>query len=257
MVEAASGYDRLRQLTEADRVLPADVIAQLESWLAERLTRKPLAQIIGWCGFYGLRLRVGPEVLCPRPETELLVDLLLAEHPAGPDPTRMVDLGTGSGAIALALAAQRPDLHLVGTDRSPEALAIARDNARTLGVAIEWRLGDWCDALRPDETGTFQAIVSNPPYIPQAVWENLEPEVRDHEPFGALVGGDDGLAPYRIIPAQAWPFLRPGGLLAVEHGQGQSEDVQTLFRLAGYDAVTAIPDYAGIARIVHGRKPLA
>jgi release factor glutamine methyltransferase len=255
MIEAASGYDRLRQLTEADSPLPAEVVAKLESWLAARLTRKPLAQIIGWCGFYGLRLQVGPDVLCPRPETELLVDLVRDSLPIRSEPSWVADLGTGSGAIVLALASQRPDLRLVGIDRSPEALAVARQNAIALGLTIDWRQGDWCAPLQEAEQGLFQAIVSNPPYIPHADWLQLEPEVRDHEPVAALVGGTDGLDPYRILPQQAWAFLAPGGLLAVEHGRGQGSAIQLLCREAGYTDVGQIHDYAGIDRIVHGRKP--
>jgi release factor glutamine methyltransferase len=254
MVEAASGYDRLRQLTEADAPLPPAVAATLEGWLAERVTRKPLAQIIGWSGFYGLRLTVGPDVLCPRPETELLVDRVLETLSSGNEPVWVADLGTGSGAIALALASQRPTMQVIGIDRSASALATARKNAVALGLQVDWRLGDWCGALTEAEKGQFQAIVSNPPYIPQAVWEGLEPEVRCHEPIGALVGGDDGLDPYRVIPGQARAFLKPGGLLAVEHGQGQGEAIQALFVAAGYTEVGQILDYAGIDRIVHGRK---
>jgi release factor glutamine methyltransferase len=254
MVEAASGYDRLRQMTEADQPLPASVATTLETWLGERLTRKPLAQIIGWSGFYGLRLMVTPHVLCPRPETELLVDLVRDRLPTQAAPGLVADLGTGSGAIALALASVRPDLSIIGIDRSPEALAVARRNADNLGLKVDWRLGDWCAPLRETEKGHFQAIVSNPPYIPHADWEQLEPEVREHEPIGALVGGTDGLDPYRILPQQAWDFLAPGALLAVEHGQGQGEAIQALFRSAGYVEVGQIHDYAGIDRIVHGRK---
>jgi release factor glutamine methyltransferase len=255
MIEAASGYDRLRQLTAADQPLPAAVAARLEGWLAERLKRKPLAQIIGWSGFYGLRLHVGADVLCPRPETELLVDWALQALAERAEPTWVADLGTGSGAIALALAANRPHFKVVAIDRSAEALTVARQNAETLGLAVDWRLGDWCAPLRDPEKGRFQAIVSNPPYIPLAVWAELAPEVKDHEPVGALVGGDDGLDPYRLLPAQVWPFLAPGGFFAVEHGQGQGEAIQALFREAGYGEVGQILDYAGIDRIVHGRKP--
>ncbi|MBC7541524.1 MAG: peptide chain release factor N(5)-glutamine methyltransferase [Candidatus Sericytochromatia bacterium] len=257
MIETASGLDRLRQLAYADEPLSEAVVTQLTAWLAERLTRKPLAQILGWTVFYGLRFTVTPDVLCPRPETELLVECISDRIPATGQPQRVVDLGTGSGAIAIALAHSRPDCALVAIDRSVEALAVARKNGVALGVAIDWRQGDWCGALRPDEAGTFAAIVSNPPYIPEVVWQGLAPEVKDHEPTGALVGGQDGLDPYRIIPAQAWTYLIAGGWLAVEHGQGQGVAIKTLFEAAGYVAVEQQLDYAGIDRIVVGCKPAA
>lgn len=251
LIQAATGLDRLRQMTQPERPLAPAEAAQLAQWLPKRLSRQPLSQILGTCEFYGLPFTVGPDVLCPRPETEMLVELVLTDVGKG---GRVLDLGTGSGAIAIAIAAKRPDLSLVAIDRSEAALAVARQNGERLGVTIEWRLGDWTAPLQPAERSSFAAVVSNPPYIPEADWRVLEPEVRDHEPKGALVGGADGLAPYRELPALVWPFLIPGGLFAVELGQGQAPAVGDLFRMAGYRNVQALPDLAGIERVVLGRK---
>lgn len=252
LIQAATGLDRLRQMTQPERPLAVAEAALLAQWLPKRLRRQPLSQILGSCEFYGLPFTVGPDVLCPRPETEMLVELVLANVGKG---GRVLDLGTGSGAIAIAIAAKRPDLSLVAIDRSEAALAVARQNGERLGVTVDWRLGDWTSPLQPAERGSFAAVVSNPPYIPEADWRVLEPEVRDHEPKGALVGGVDGLAPYRELPALVWPFLIPDGLFAVELGQGQAPAVSELFRMAGYRDVQALPDLAGIERVVLGRKP--
>ena len=219
----------------------------IDSSPARRRAGEPVSYITGWREFYGVALRVTPEVLIPRPETELLVELAL-ERISPDEPGRVLELGTGSGAIAIALANERPGLAIVATDVSETALALARRNAREHGAEIDFVLSDWFEALGPAQ---FDLIVSNPPYVP-AEDAHLEREDLRFEPRLALVGGDDGLACIREIAARAQNRLRPGGSLLVEHGYDQGDRCVELLRALGYTRVTDSHDLAGWPRVSAG-----
>jgi len=218
----------------------------------KRTARMPLAYIVGRREFYSLDLEVTHAVLIPRPETETLVAAALThmdERPA----SRVIDLGTGSGAMAIAIAANAPHSQIVATDVSAEAIAVATRNAIRLGFAsrIEFRRADcWTAIASGDALGCFDLIVSNPPYIFDAGIAVLAPEVRDYEPRTALAGGPDGLDFYRRIALNATGHLTPGGALIVEVGAGQAIEVAAIFRNAGLGNITTINDLAGIPRVV-------
>ncbi len=210
-----------------------------------RAAGEPLAYLAGRKEFFGLDLAVDARVLVPRPETETLVEWALELLAPLPSP-RVVDLGTGSGAIALAIKSRRPDAHVLATDRSAEALEVARANARALGQLLEWRQANWLDGL--DER--FDLIVSNPPYVAAG-----DPHLAAlaHEPVQALVAGPDGLDDLRTIAAQARARLRPSGWLLLEHGYDQAAAVRELLATAGFSQVASRRDLAGIERCSGGR----
>lgn len=222
--------------------------------LAQALTRaiagEPLTRIAGRRSFFGRDFRVTPDVLDPRPETELLVEEML-KRLAGLHAPHILDLGTGSGAILLSLLAALPDATGVAVDLSAEALAVAEDNANRLGVAsrVRSQQGD----LFADLTGPFDAILSNPPYIPAGELATLEPAVRNYDPWLALDGGADGLDFYRRIAREVRAFLRPSGWLGLEVGAGQAEAVLALLDAAGLTALSVRHDLSGHARHVFGR----
>jgi release factor glutamine methyltransferase len=241
------------------RLDPAGAVPEL---LAERYgdavrrraRREPLQRILGWEEFLGLRVRLTDAVLVPRPETEALVEWALALLPApGGRRLRAVDLGTGSGCIACALAAERPDLDVVAIDVSPAAAAVARENAIALGLAARIRVvaADLLDGVR--DLGA-DLIVSNPPYLPTGLVPELPPEVRTHEPVVALDGGADGLALIRRIAAIAHRALRASGVLVVETAGGaQATAAAALLREADFVQVAVRADLAGVDRFVAGR----
>jgi len=241
------------------RLDPAGAVPEL---LAERYgdavrrraRREPLQRILGWEEFRGLRVRLTDAVLVPRPETEALVEWALALLPArGGRRLRAVDLGTGSGCIACALAAERPDLDVVAIDVSPAAAAVARENAIALGLAARIRVvaADLLDGVR--DLGA-DLIVSNPPYLPTGLVPELPPEVRTHEPVVALDGGADGLALIRRIAAIAHRALRASGVLVVETAGGaQATAAAALLRTADFAQVAVRADLAGVDRFVAGR----
>jgi len=241
------------------RLDPAGAVPEL---LAERYgdavrrraRREPLQRILGWEEFRGLRVRLTDAVLVPRPETEALVEWALALLPApGGRRLRAVDLGTGSGCIACALAAERPDLDVVAIDVSPAAAAVARENAIALGLAARIRVvaADLLDGVR--DLGA-DLIVSNPPYLPTGLVPELPPEVRTHEPVVALDGGADGLALIRRIAAIAHRALRASGVLVVETAGGaQATATAALLRKADFAQVAVRADLAGVDRFVAGR----
>jgi release factor glutamine methyltransferase len=252
LVEAAAGATRADILAEPRRALSADQIAALEAYLVRRERREPVSHILGAKGFWKIMLRVTPAVLTPRPDTETILDVVLplfAEHEA----FNVLDLGVGSGAVFLAILAERPAARGLGVDVSEEAIAVARDNAANLGLAGRAALmrGDWTAGL---DGGQFDLVVSNPPYIPTAEIATLAPEVRDHEPRLALDGGPDGLDAYRELAPQILRVLAPGGRFAVEIGPEQAGAVETLFRDAGAEALSVTKDLADRERVVSGRK---
>lgn len=212
---------------------------------------EPMAYLRGEQGFHGLVLRSDPRALAPRPDTETLVDWALGLLAGLPPDARAIDLGTGSGAIALALLHAAPGLRLTATDASEAALSLARENAQRLGLSLRFAAGAWLAAV-PGER--FELILSNPPYI--AAGDPHLAALR-HEPLSALVSGADGLDDIRAIVAQAPGALTPGGWLLLEHGHDQAEAVQALLRAAGFEAVGGRTDLAGIVRCSGGRWPAA
>jgi len=249
----ALGLDHARLAAESDRELSDQEIGALAALAARRLKREPVARILGRKEFWGLGLRITEATLVPRPETETLVETALAAIDSeGPRnrALRIADLGTGSGALLLALLHELPNASGIGTDVSREALAAAADNASRLGLAAraEFATGDFGAALE----GRFDLVVSNPPYVASGDIGTLDPEVR-HDPQCALDGGADGLDGYRTIAAQARRLLKPSGHLVVELGAGQELAVAALFRAAGLAPSPARPDLAGIPRALHAR----
>lgn len=236
--------------------LTANEAAALDSLIQRRIDGEPVARLLGRKEFWGLSLALSPATLVPRPDTETIVEAALARlrQDGRGDRLRIADLGTGSGAILLALLSELPNAQGVGTDINRDALSIAARNATALGLSgrASFIACDYADALR----GPFDLIVSNPPYIPSRDIDDLAIEVRAHDPRLALDGGADGLAAYRgIIPA-AFERLAPGGVVVVEVGQGQDVDVARLMAEAGFDtSVPAKADLNGVPRASMGRKP--
>lgn len=217
-----------------------------------RLSGEPIAHITGEREFWSLPLRITPETLIPRPETELLVERALQLVHAI-DAPRIADLGTGSGAIAIALASERPDAQIDAVDRSEQALGVARENAHRLGYGnIGFTRGDWCEALPAGRK--YDLIISNPPYI-EADDPHLSMGDLPWEPASALVSGSDGLADIRRIAEQARQRLKPGGWLLLEHGYRQADAVAQILATRGYEAVTNHRDLARRPRASEGRTP--
>jgi release factor glutamine methyltransferase len=241
----ALGVDRAALVTDSRREVTGPAVRAFQNAVRRRSAgREPVAYILGRRGFRHLELAVDARVLVPRPETELLVEIGL-ELPAG---ARVADIGTGSGAIALALKHERPDLDVVATDSSTGALAVARANAERLGLDVAFFHGDLLERV-----GEVDAILSNPPYVAEGERAALAPEITRHEPPGALFAGADGLDVIRrLVPAAA----RTGaGLLAIEVGAGQADAVARLMAGAGFGQVSARQDLAGIERVVVGARP--
>ena len=253
LLRHALGCSRASLLARLSEPVPAEASGHFFQLVERRRGRVPVQYIIGTQEFYGLSFRVTPAVLIPRPESEGLVEEAVRELGGTHEP-RVVDVGCGSGCIAVAIAHTLPEAKLVAIDASPAALAIARENALSHGVAsrIEFLEGD---LLAPLQTGDVDAIVSNPPYVPDHELETLEPEVSEHEPRQALSGGKDGLSVIeRLLPA-ADKALRRGGLFLMEIGHDQDERVRALVKKAGLDYLRTVPDLAGIARIIVAKKP--
>ena len=256
LVGAALQLDLTGMVTQAARRLSPEEAARIEQYAQRRLAHEPVARIVGTREFWGMPFRLSEATLVPRPDTETVVELALEIFRglaiSGRSP-RIADIGTGSGAILLALLHEIPDAFGIGTDLSLTALITARDNARALGLA--GRAGfvacSYASALR----GPFDLIVSNPPYIPSAEIPTLSLEVREHDPHLALDGGNDGYDAYRGLIPQASERLAPGGALIVEAGQGQARNIATLMAAAGL-TVDRPPkaDLAGIPRAVSARK---
>lgn len=225
--------------------------ARFKTLLTRRIAGEPIAYLTGERDFWDMTLRVTPDTLIPRPETELLVELALERIPADAD-WRIADLGTGSGAIALALARERPACHLIATDISRAALAVARGNAERLGIAnIEFRHGSW---LTPLSDERFQLIASNPPYIHPDDPHLRRGDLR-FEPAGALGAAPDGLADIRTIAREAADHLPPGGWLLLEHGYDQGAAVRGILANQGYREPTTVTDLGGHERVSLGRRP--
>jgi release factor glutamine methyltransferase len=255
LVGSVLGLDLTGVIAARTQILTADEAKGLEDLAKRRIAGEPVARIVGLKEFWGLPLRLSPATLVPRPDTETVVEAaleILRAESSCDSPLRFADLGTGSGAILLALLSELPNAFGVGTDISVAALRTARDNARQLGLAARaaFVACDYAAAL----SGPFDLIVSNPPYIRSAQIAALDAEVRDHDPHRALDGGIDGLDAYRLIAPEARRLLTPGGALVVEVGHGQSGDVRGLMTAAGLTpAGPPKSDLAGIRRAVTGR----
>ena len=225
LLQEAAGLSHSGIAAEPERQIEAAAISTFEAFITRRQRHEPVSRILGQREFYGRPFRVTSDVLDPRPDTETLIEAALAlKHP----PARILDLGTGSGAIIVTLLAELPGATGLATDLSPAALEVARGNAEALGVALRLAFaeGPWWAPV----TGRFDLIVSNPPYIPTTVISGLSPDVRDFDPHLALDGGADGLDAYRRIAAGAASHLNPGGRVLVEIGAGQALDVEALFQ---------------------------
>jgi release factor glutamine methyltransferase len=257
LLARALATTRTKLIAHDERLLTAGEDAQWSAWLERRLAGEPLAYLLGEKEFHGLRVEVDAGVLVPRPETELLVDWAAERVPspsprdslAAAAPVRIADLGTGSGAIALALKQLRPRAEVLGSDVSAAALAVARRNAARLGLAIEWIESSWWDGLQGRR---FDVVVANPPYIAAG-----DPHLHAlrHEPIVALTPGGDGLDALRTIIAGTPAQLDAGGWLLLEHGFDQAEAVRDLLRAAGFASLETRRDLSGLERATGGRRP--
>lgn len=246
LVEWITGCDQLEVIRNPNRQIDGMKLVELHALLTRRINGESVHRIIGKRAFFGIELSLSTETLEPRPDTEALVELALpylqkriSQHGVAD----IADLGTGTGAIALALLDQLKPLRAVGADISCNALATARMNAEILGLSNRFSglLSDWFSEL----TGSYDMIISNPPYIPSADIAGLQREVALHDPVKALDGGVDGLDPYRIIAAQARHYLRPGGAVALEIGAGQRADINVIFNHANFVLADLKQDFGG------------
>jgi release factor glutamine methyltransferase len=247
----AMGRSRAELIADSGAEVPASAARSFGEMVRRRLRREPVAYILGRRGFRNLELAVDPRVLVPRPETELLVELALELESA-----RVLDIGTGSGAIALAVADELPDAEVTATDTSPAALEVARGNAQRLGLVERVR---FVEGTLPDADVGFDLILANLPYVAERDWPSLQPEVTQYEPREALLAGPDGLDAYRALIPECAPLLSRyatprRGALAVEVGEGQAAAVAELMRAAGFGEVETRRDLAGIERVVVGRS---
>jgi len=241
MLRLAAGYDDARIYARPEQILDGNALRRLHEIVRRRENGEPFAYIEGRRGFHAIDLHVDPRVLIPRPETELLVDAVLALAP--PQPFTVLDIGTGSGAIALALACARCDAKVTGADFSPAALEVAILNADALGISAQWLHSDWFSGLAGR---TFDFICCNPPYV-----RSDDPHLAQlaHEPRVALDGGGDGLAQIRRVLEDASGFLQPGGCLLLEHGYDQANEVARLAAAGGLRLQRLIRDWNGHARV--------
>lgn len=241
LLAEATGFSQASLLAFPERELPPEAEARFHEFAERRKKGEPLAYIVGHKEFYSLDLAVNPAVLIPRPETELLVELALQRKPSS-----ILDLGTGSGAIALAIKKHLPEAKVTAVEASAASLVVAQRNAAKHGLDVEFLHGQW---LRPVDR-RFDLIVSNPPYVA----EN-DPHLAElgYEPRSALVSGADGLDAIREICREARPHLNPGGWLLLEHGMGQDGAVRALLERAGLESVASWPDLAGIPRVSGGK----
>lgn len=228
--------------------LSSENVARFLTLAAQRRQGVPMAHLIGWREFMGHRFEVTPDVLIPRPETELLVEVGLSAIEDRADPA-LLDLGTGSGIVAISLALARPDARVTATDLSVDALTVAQRNAQALGTRVQWWQGSWFSALPPE--GRFDLIVSNPPYIASTDAHLKRGDLR-FEPFQALTDGANGLSALEQIIQAAGARLLPGGGLWLEHGYDQAESVRQLLRHAGFSEVETHADLANLPRVSGG-----
>jgi len=251
LLAAALGCSREVVMAYPERAVPPDDVALAEAYIARRAAREPVSRILGAREFWSLPFAVSPAVLDPRADSETLVAALLAAVSAGQAARQLLDLGTGSGCLLLALLSELPAAWGLGLDRSFDALTAAQRNARALGLAgrAHFCQSDWCGAVE----GTWDIVVSNPPYIASSAIAALAPEVRGHDPRAALDGGEDGLAAYRALLPGARRCLAPEGLLALEVGATQAAAVTALLRAAGFSRIENRQDLGGVERCLLAR----
>ncbi|AWK86215.1 peptide chain release factor N(5)-glutamine methyltransferase [Azospirillum thermophilum] len=254
LIEHGLGLTREEVVLNPERSVSELDAARVRALVERRAAREPVGRIVGQRAFWTIELALTPDTLEPRPDTETVVEAVLALLPDRKAPLRLLDLGTGTGCILLALLAELPNATGLGIDVSPGAAKAAARNAALNGLAERavFRTGDWGAGL----TGRFDVVVSNPPYIPSADIAGLQPEVRDHDPLRALDGGPDGLEPYRIIARQLPGLLAPGGIAALEVGQGQAGEVARLLATSGLCEISVLRDLGGVERCVRGRNGL-
>jgi len=259
IVSHCLGIDRLHLFKE-DPHIPENILLQIYEYLRRRAAREPLQYILGYTEFHGLKIKVGPGVLIPRPETELLVEEAIEIIRSNLSKLKILDLCTGSGCIALALAREFPDAEVYGTDTSEVAIRYAEENARINDINnIEFLRGSLFEPfekLSAPAQSSFKAglIISNPPYIKRDEIGNLQPEITDWEPGEALNGGEDGLDYYKMLIPEAKNYLKENGYLVLEIGIGQSDEVKWMAEEAGFQDIIVIRDYSGIERILIAKK---
>jgi release factor glutamine methyltransferase len=242
LLSEATGFSQASLLAFPEKELSTEAEARFRDFVERRQKGEPAAYILGRKEFYSLELEVTPAVLIPRSETELLADLVIGRKPAS-----VLDLGTGSGAIALAIKRYLPETRVVASDSSAAALEVAKRNAARLNLDVEWRHGSW---FAPVAGERFEAIVANPPYV-----KARDPHLAglQYEPMLAITSGADGLDAMRIVTKEAPQHLLPGGWLLVEHGWDQQDAVRELLEAAGLETASGWPDLAGIPRVAGGR----
>jgi release factor glutamine methyltransferase len=248
----AAGLGQSTLIGWPERGVEDEAAARFQALVERRLAREPVARILGRREFWSLDFAVTAATLDPRPDTETMIEAVLDHLPDRNAALRIVDFGTGTGCILLALLSELPNARGLGVDKSAAAAAVAAGNARALGLAARagFMVGDWVAAI----AGRIDLAVSNPPYIPSAEIARLDPEVALYDPRAALDGGEDGLDPYRVLVPGCARILNPGGLAAFETGAGQTDYVAALCRTNGLQLLEIRPDLAGIGRIVVGRK---
>jgi release factor glutamine methyltransferase len=248
LLAAALGVERAQLISAMDHTLTAEQAAQFAEMIDARCQHKPVSQILGWREFYGRRFSVSADVLDPRPDSETLIDVALSRPFQ-----RVLDLGTGSGALIITLLAERVQATGLAVDLSPAALAIAEKNAVLLGVSgrLTYQLSDWLTAV----DGQYDLIICNPPYIGHDDWSQLSPDVRLHEPKMALTPGVDGLAVYRALAGHMLDYLYPNGRVVFEIGYDQGPDVVEILKRAGWAKPELIKDLNGHDRVVAAEKP--
>jgi release factor glutamine methyltransferase len=253
LLAAATGRPRAALMAGVAEALSRDEVRSVDAMVCRRCAREPIAYILGEKEFWSLPFRVGPAVLIPRPETETVVEAALARVADRSAPLRILDLGTGSCCLLLALLSELPQATGIGSDVSAAALAIAGLNAARLGLAgrVELRQSDWGREIAP----AFDLIVGNPPYVAAGEWQMLQPEVREFEPSAALLAGPDGLAAYRALAPDCARLLAPGGSVALEIGAGQGDAVAGILARAGLALEERRRDLAGIERCLVARLP--
>jgi release factor glutamine methyltransferase len=252
LLATATGRKRAELMAGAGGLPDGQQAARLEELVRRRAAREPIAYILGEKEFWSLTLEVGPAVLIPRPETETVVEAVLREIAERTAALRVLDLGTGSGCLLLALLSELPNATGLGIDASAAALALAERNATRLGLAARaaFRRGRWGEGLAE----RFDVIVGNPPYVAEPEWSGLQPEIRDFEPKAALVAGPDGLAAYRALAPDCARLLASGGLCALEIGCGQGDAVAEILSDHALRVVARHPDLTGIERCLVGRR---
>lgn len=253
LIRSLYNWDRSKFFLHLHEQISMGNWEQLENWLNRRIQHEPLQYIVGNQEFYGRKFNVNPNVLIPRPETELLVETVLRESTqlSAEHPINIVDIGAGSGAIAVTLALEKEDWNVHAVDISEKALLKAIDNANDLQAKVTFHQGNILSPLIDKEV-KVDIIVSNPPYIPKTDILTLMSEVKDYEPLLALDGGEDGLDFYREILNQSKQVLQKPGIIAFEIGINQSDEIAELFSISGADKIKVIPDFQGIPRIVIG-----